>query len=125
MPVNKLTIATGTSVTSAGAQPGVAVGAITGDYTVKLHVPSFADPSGSVRIAIEESTSNAFSPAEQLAVFNVAGGFNNVEGISLSFRKYQGAGTDLPGEAGSYLRVNIQELNGFVPSLTYNAWIEY
>ena len=51
MPVNRLTIEAAT-VTSAHQSAGVAVGTITGDYTIKIHITAFADPSGSARIAI-------------------------------------------------------------------------
>lgn len=124
MPVNKLTLASGT-VTGPGAQPGLAVGSITGDYTVKLFISSFSEPGANARIAIEEAASNAFSPAEQLVVWNFNGGSLPTEGVMVSFRKREAAGTDLAGEAGSYLRVNVQELAGYIPSLTYDAWIEY
>ncbi|MFZ0339568.1 MAG: hypothetical protein WAL45_16145 [Terracidiphilus sp.] len=122
MPINKLYLANGLTVTSAGAQAGVAVGTITGDYTVKLWITAL---SAFARIAIEEATSNAFSPAEQLAVWNFSPGFNNPEGVMVSFRKREGAGTDIVGEAGTFVRVNVQELNAYLPSATFTCWIEY
>ena len=124
MPINKLNLASGT-VTSAGAETGVAVGSITGDYTVKLLFTKFIDPSASARIAIEECTDNLFAAPRQLAVFNISGGFNNVEGVMLSFKKRDACGTDLFGTAGAYARLNFQELNGFSPSLSYESWVEF
>lgn len=123
MPVNRLSLGSGT-ITSAGAQTGVAVGSITGDYTIKLLITSFL--AGTARIAIEEATSNAFSPAEQLVVWNFPGGFNNPEGQIVSFRKREAAGTDLFGTPGAFARLNLQELNGYgSPSIAYDAWIEF
>ena len=127
MPINKLTIASGTA-TTAGAQSGVAVGSITGDYTIKFFVESFPLPDAGARIAVEESVDDTFASPKQLWVFNFIGGSGApVEGSLISFRKREAAGTDLLGTAGAYLRLNVQELNGTVGlvSISYDCWIEY
>jgi hypothetical protein len=127
LPVNKLSLASGT-FTSSGPQTGVAVGTITGDYTIKFSLSAFA--GANARIVIEEDVSNAFSTPKSLWVQNFNGNYFGAnplppEGITVSFRKRDAAGTDLVGTSGAYARVNVQELNGSSPSLTFNAWLEY
>lgn len=119
MPVNRLTIESNT-VTAAHQSAGVSVAAITGDYTVKLFIQSL---TGGARVVIEESV-NAFSTTYELAVFSSQGSLPP-EGVMVSFRKREAAGTDLAGTAGAVLRVNVQELTGGSPSITYNAYVEY
>jgi len=124
MPIQKLTLASGTA-TAPGTSTPVAIGTLTGDWTLFLNLATFADPTATARFVIEEATSSAFSSPLGLAVFNLAGGFNNAGGVTVSFRKREAAGSDLFGTSGAYARLNIQELNGFLPSVTYNCWIEY
>jgi hypothetical protein len=124
VPINKLQLVTPeTTVTSAGALSPVSVASITGDYTIKLYISSFTGLYGNARVAVEESV-NAFSNTYELWVQNVVSAVP-VEGVLLSYRKREAAGTDLVGTESSELRVNVQELNAMSPSLTFSAWVEY
>lgn len=122
MPINKLQLITpGTTLTSAGAQSGVSVSNITGDFTVKIYVSALL---ANMRVAVEE-TVNSFSTVGQLWVQNLQGPVP-IEGVLLSFAgRRESAGTTVVGEANSQLRVNVQELNSYVPSVTLSAWVEY
>jgi hypothetical protein len=124
MPVNKLTIESATETAVHTSTP-VSVSGITGDYTIKLFVSAMAPQmyDGSVRLAIEESSNGTtWLP---LVVWNFSSFAIPIEGELVSWRKREAAGTDLAGTRGAELRVNVQELNGSSPSITYNAWIEY
>jgi hypothetical protein len=125
MPINRLTIESATE-TAAHISTPVSVASITGDYTIKLLVSNITPAywnGGSARIAIEESNGGAWFP---LVVWNFSGStVLPPEGQRVSWRKREAAGTDLAGTAGAELRVNLSELNGTSPSITYNATVEY
>jgi len=121
MPINRLTIESA-AVTGTHTSTPVAVGTITGDYTIKLFVSAMT--LANARIQIEESA-DSFSTAKPLVVWNFQGPVP-LEGLEVSFRKREAAGSDLFGTAGAEARVNVVELNGYAPvSATYDAWIEY
>ena len=120
MPVNRLTIESATQTATHTSTP-VNISGISGDCTIKLIVKNL---SGSARIQIEEST-NGFSTSLPLMVSNWNGGSIPVEGELISWRRREACGTSLFGATSAELRLNLIELNGLLPTITYNAYIEY
>ena len=121
MPITRNTLLAKTTQTAATANAGVSVSGITGDFTIKLRVDSIT-PGASAKIQIEETT-NGFTTT--YTVFKQD--FVNAlppEGTTVSYRKYQSETTSLAGQAGAQFRVNLIELNGTSPSITYEAWLE-
>ena len=85
--------------------------------------PDLIYGGGAARVAVEESSGGAWLP---LWVMNFSGSKSlPLEGELVSWRKREAADTDLAGTAGAQLRVNVAELNGASPSITYNCWVEY
>lgn len=127
MPVNKLTVFSGT-ITSTGAQTPVNTNGVTGDYTVKLLISAqykaFVYGSLPMRIGLEDST-NSFSSVGTLCTLNVDAMSLPLEGLSWSFRKRDFGGLDVAGEVGAAMRLNVEVLLGMSPSVTIDAWIEF
>jgi hypothetical protein len=122
MPITRTTLLAKTTQTAATANAGVDVSGITGDFTIKIRVDALSPNAGSAKIQIEEST-NSFTNAYTVFKQDFLGGLPP-EGVTVSYRKYQSETTSLAGTASAKFRVNLIELNGTSPSITYEAWIE-
>ncbi|HYP21256.1 MAG TPA: hypothetical protein VEY08_14385, partial [Chloroflexia bacterium] len=90
-----------------------------------LTVISLTAASGtpSARLQIEDSV-NAFTASLPVALENVQGPIGNTAPVSFSWRRYQLPGLRA-GAANAVLRLNVTELLGTTPSLTFLLQLIY
>ncbi len=91
-------------------------------YTIAVEVTALT-AGATARIQIEDST-NAFTAATALAVWDIAG--EVVDGgrsIKKTWRAYELPDSKIDASSG-VIRLNVTDLNGTSPSLSLHAWIE-
>jgi len=113
------------TVTTTGAvtpTAGLSVAALTGDYTLAIEVDNLT-AGATARLQIEDTT-NAFTGANALLVWDVTGQVEaQVQSIKKTWRKYELPDSKF-GVSGGAFRLNVTQLNGTSPSLTVHSWIE-
>jgi hypothetical protein len=113
------------TVTTTGAvtpTTGLAVASLSGDYTVALEVSGLT-AGVTARIQLEDTT-NAFTNATALAVWNIEGQVVNGEfSIKKTWRKYELPDSQFGVTSGKF-RFNVTALTGTSPSLTLHGWLE-
>jgi hypothetical protein len=115
------------TVTATGAvapTTGLAISGYTGDVTLCLEVTNLSQVSGtaSARIQFEDST-NGFTAATALWVFDVPTGTVYQASTRVSKRKYELPNNQF-GVSSAVIRVNVTALAGTTPSLSLHAWLE-
>jgi hypothetical protein len=112
------------TVTATGAvtpTAGLSVASLTGDYTLAIEVTGLT-AGKSARIQIEDTT-NAFTAATALAVWDVTGQVVNGEfSIKKTWRAYELPNSQFNVASGAY-RINVTALTSGA-TLSLHAWIE-
>jgi hypothetical protein len=131
-------MATPTDITT-GAQTVTTTGPVTPTTGLSVAtLPAITSPLGSYTLAIEvtnltagatarlqlEDTTNAFTGANALAVWDITGQVvSGAQSIKNTWRSYQLPDSKIDVSSGA-IRLNVTQLNGTSPSLTVHAWIE-
>jgi hypothetical protein len=113
------------TVTTTGAvtpTTGLSVAALTGSYTLAIEVSALT-AGVTARLQLEDTT-NAFTAATALAVWDITGQVESgAQSIKKTWRSYELPDSKFNVSGGAY-RLNVTALDGTSPSLTVHAWIE-
>src|SRR6202012_1640595 len=101
---------------------GLSVASNAGDYTLAIEVTNLT-AGATARLQLEDTT-NAFTGANALAVWDITGQVESgAQSLKKTWRKYELPDSKFDVASGA-IRLNVTQLNGTSPSLTVHAWIE-